>query len=190
MREYCGDVSDERAIEQLNVLQSILNKLGYNLVSGQAPNFHELRAAPIAAGDDAPPAVVDAPPASAAGRPGRLTTAAAFERTFLAWLHITHGIFPEEQAGTNAYYWRFLFGGSEVTVAIIGQGRNTATPPAEDTAWLLRIEQAEPTTFIDAVEPYFAEGSGLRRRMGGRIRAQFKSSALVREFDDQGSGTW
>ena len=40
------DVSDdERADQQMQVLASILGKLGYTLMSGEAPNFDELWAA-------------------------------------------------------------------------------------------------------------------------------------------------
>ena len=47
LEQLVGDTDDERATEQMALLGSILEKLGYRLMSGQAPNFHELWAAPI-----------------------------------------------------------------------------------------------------------------------------------------------
>jgi hypothetical protein len=42
-----GPVDDERAVKQMALLGSILQKLGYQLISGEAPRFHELWAAHI-----------------------------------------------------------------------------------------------------------------------------------------------
>ena len=36
------DASDERAVQQLSTLAGICEKLGYRLMSGVAPNLHEL----------------------------------------------------------------------------------------------------------------------------------------------------
>jgi hypothetical protein len=47
MDELVGDADDERATAQLALLGAILEKLGYRLISGEAPNFHELWAAHV-----------------------------------------------------------------------------------------------------------------------------------------------
>ena len=47
MEEFVGTSDEDRAVKQLDLLASILQKLGYQLVSGQAPRFDELWAAHI-----------------------------------------------------------------------------------------------------------------------------------------------
>jgi hypothetical protein len=42
-----GPSDDEHAVKQMDLLASILQKLGYQLISGEAPRFHELWAAHI-----------------------------------------------------------------------------------------------------------------------------------------------
>jgi hypothetical protein len=42
-----ASASDEHAARQMDLLASILQKLGYQLISGEAPKFHELWAAHI-----------------------------------------------------------------------------------------------------------------------------------------------
>lgn len=175
LQQLVGDVDDDRATDQMALLGSILEKLGFRLMSGVAPNVDELWAAPIE--DHAVPRGADLP-------------ADAFERRFLAWLHISFGVLPSPQQGTNASAWTFRYGHSHVEFVIVGQKKNTATAPAAATDWLLRIEEDQPTEFINFVEHHFTPGSVVRRRMGeGRIRAQFKSGHLMQEFIDQTDGT-
>lgn len=184
-QELVGDASDGRAVEQLELLASIVAKLGYQLMSGEAPRFHELWARPQPQAQVAPSL-----PADAHRGPVRDIPAEAFERRFLAWIHISFGIFPERQAGTNAFWWKFTFNDSDVEAVIVGQRKNTATPPSATTEWLLRVEESEPVEFIKAVERHFTPGSGVRRRMSdGRTRMQFKSNELQQEFIDQTEGT-
>jgi hypothetical protein len=47
LEELVGASDDERAAEQMALLASILGKLGYQLISGEAPKFNELWAAHI-----------------------------------------------------------------------------------------------------------------------------------------------
>jgi hypothetical protein len=47
LEQLVGSADDERAAEQLALLASILKKLGYELMSGEAPRFNELWAAHI-----------------------------------------------------------------------------------------------------------------------------------------------
>jgi hypothetical protein len=47
VEELVGTSDDDRAAEQMALLASILGKLGYELISGEAPRFHELWAAHI-----------------------------------------------------------------------------------------------------------------------------------------------
>jgi hypothetical protein len=171
MQQLLQAQNDDEVMRQLNVIALVIEKLGYRLASGQAPNFHELWAMPS---EQAPlPADVEPPPEDPAD---------AFERKFLAWVSICHGRLPEERAGTNAYYWELPFFDSKVTFVIVGPRKNGGAPAGE--SWVLRIEEAEPTPFIKSVEPYFEKASN-RRVIGGRVRVQFRSSKLIRPFEDQ-----
>ena len=116
--------------------------------------------------------------------------ATAFERQFLAWLHIHLGVEPTERAGTNAFWWTFPFKKTDVNFVIVGQKMNSAAPPAAANDWLLRIDEDEDVGFVALVAPYFAPGAGVRRRFSsGRVRVQFKSGDLIRQFEDQRIGT-
>ena len=116
--------------------------------------------------------------------------AIAFERQFLAWLHIRFGILPTPHWGTNAQWWAFDYGNASVSFAIVGQTKNGSCPPSPGIDWLLRVEEPEPCTFIESVRRHFAPRSGVRRRFSnGRVRVQFKSVALTRPFVDQTDGT-
>jgi hypothetical protein len=116
--------------------------------------------------------------------------AVAFERQFLAWLHIRFGVLPQPRTGTNAEWWTFEYDGTLVSFVIVGQMKNGSRPPSPGLDWLLRVEEPEPCPFIGRVERHFEPGSAVRRRFpGGRIRAQFKSSALRQPFVDQVDGT-
>ena len=76
-----------------------------------------------------------------------------------------------------------------VSFVIVGQTKNGA-PPAPDVAWLLRVEEPEPCAFIERVQRHFEPGLAVRRRMSdGRVRVQFKSTALRQPFVDQTEGT-
>jgi hypothetical protein len=174
-QQLIGDASEERALQQMELLASIVAKLGFTLTSGVAPRFHELWAIPNVPASNQVPA--DLPPPSMA--------ADDFERSFLAWLHITYAVLPESQSGTNAFYWRFPWRDDEVTFVVIGQGKNTGFSFAPDE-WLLRVEESEPYDFTGVVATHFEPGSGVRRKMGGgRIRTQFKSAKFIRQFIDQ-----
>ncbi len=180
--EVVGGLDDDRAPRQIGVLASMLGKLGYELRSGPSPHFHELWAAAL------PRRVPSelSQPAALSAQDGRELMAEGFERQFLAWLHVTFGILPVPRQATDASWWSVRFRQTDVSFVIIGLTKNTAAPPAPDERWLLRIEEAEPTAFTQIVEGYFLTGSAVRRRMpNGRIRAQFKASALVRPFIDQ-----
>jgi hypothetical protein len=166
------DADDERAVQEMKLLASVLGKLGYSLASGPQPHIDELWAMP--AGQTAP-LEVEPPPEDPAD---------AFERRFLAWVSIYHGRLPEARQGTNAHYWALPFDDSKVEFAIIGRHKNSSLPPPAGEDWVLRIEEAEPTPFIKSVEPYFEKASN-RRVIGGRVRVQFRSSKLIRPFEDQ-----
>ena len=47
LEQLVGASDDHRAAEQMDLLASILTKLGYQLISGEAPRFDELWAAHI-----------------------------------------------------------------------------------------------------------------------------------------------
>ena len=49
--QVVGSSTDDRAAEQLDLLASILKKLGYQLVSGEAPRFNEQWASRIDQGN-------------------------------------------------------------------------------------------------------------------------------------------
>ena len=120
----------------------------------------------------------------------RDVAATAFERQFLAWLHIHLGVEPAQRVGPDAYWWTLPYKASSVSFVIAGQAEHSATPPAEGTAWLLRVEEDEGAGFVALVEAYFKPGSGVRRPLeGGRIRVQFASEDLVRQFEDQREAT-
>jgi hypothetical protein len=107
----------------------------------------------------------------------------AFEQQFLGWLGSVVGVSARPHRGTNAQSWKFIHHGSEVEFVIVGQMKNTCEPPTADIDWLLRIEEREPTEFIDLVAGHFAPADRVRRRKsGGRIRVQFKSTELVCPF--------
>jgi hypothetical protein len=167
------DADDERALQEMKLLALILGKLGYRLASGTEPHIDELWAIPIGAPE---PLEVE-PPAE--------DPADAFERKFLAWVSIRHGRLPEERAGTNAYYWVMPFNDSQVSFVVIGHGKNSSVPPPAGEDWVLRIEEAEPTPFIKSVEPHFEKASNRRVMHDGQIRVQFRSSRLIRPFEDQ-----
>ena len=167
---------EELAMREMRLLAHVLEKLGYRLASGQAPAFHELWAIPLP------------PPDLPAALP--ILTLDAFERSFLAWLHISYSILPEHHVGTGNYYWSFPLDEKVVEFAIVAQTYTPGLPARESTDWVLRIEEAEPARFIRSVEGYFVDGSGIRRRMrNGKTRLQFKSSKLLYLFDDQSSHT-
>ncbi len=116
--------------------------------------------------------------------------ASAFERQFLAWLHIHLGVEPTENAGTNAFWWSFPFKESTVSFVVVGRQMNGAVGPPAGSEWLLRVEEDEDAGFIALVAPHFVPGAGIRRRMGQRrVRVQFKSRDLIRAFEDQREGT-
>lgn len=165
--ELTEGLSDDQATGQMARLGAILSKLGYQLQSGEAPRFNELWAER------------SAPPATAAG-----VTATDFERQFLAWLHIAFGVLPVAHQGSGNAWWDFDYGPSTVAFAVIGRTGGPATD------WRLRIEEGTPTAFLDRVTQHFTAGSAVRRRVSpGRIRMQFKASALERPFSDQADQT-
>src|SRR5262249_50394127 len=53
----------------------------------------------------------------------------AFEDRLLEWLQTHMGVTPTSHAGTNTLFWKFEFSGHEVELAVIGQQKNTSTPP-------------------------------------------------------------
>lgn len=179
-----GDLMDgmdeARASEQFTLLASILEKLGYQLASGPADRIDELWAVKRDDDESAHGAALE--PAS----DRRDERAIAFERQFLAWLHIRFGILPTPRMGTNAQWWTFEYGNAAVSFVVVGQTKNGSRPPAPGVDWLLRVEEPEPCTFIERVERHFESGSAVRRAFsGGRIRVQFTSTALARPFVDQ-----
>lgn len=185
--EVVGHLDDDLATEQVSVLASMLGKLGFHLMSGKAPAFHELWAAPIvqtqAHVDTSSPSLSD-PSAS------RDAAATDFERQFLAWLHVAFGIIPTPRQGTNAAWWTLEYNNSTVGFVIARQAKNAVQPQASAIDWLLRVEEIEGTGFIERVARHFGTGSGIRRRMStGKIRIQFKSNDLVQRFDDQSDCT-
>lgn len=158
--ELVGSANDERAAEQMALLASILGKLGYQLMSGEAPRFHELWAARI-----------EAEPTG------------FFERQFLAWLHVSLGVLPVPQQGDANAEWTFRYRNSDVAFVIAGQD-------ASSVDWILQIEEAEPAEFIDLVETHFSSDSGTGHvTPRGTIRVQFESSALIQPFIDQSEST-
>jgi hypothetical protein len=129
-------------------------------------------------------------PLSPSGRPERDDAAIAFERQFLAWLHIRLGILPKPRMGTNAQWWTFEYNNVPVSFVIVGRTKNGAAPPSPDVAWLLRVEEPEPCAFIERVYRHFGPESAVRRRFSdGRVRVQFRSTALRQPFVDQAEGT-
>jgi hypothetical protein len=166
------NADDERALQEMKLLAVVLGKVGYRLASGPEPHIEELWAMPVE--QSSVTADVEPPPEDPAD---------AFERKFLAWVSIYHGRLPEERAGTNAYYWELPFFDSKVTFVIIGHGKNSSVPPAGED-WVLKIDEAEPAPFIKSVEPHFEKASN-RKVSGGRVRVQFRSSKLIRPFEDQ-----
>jgi hypothetical protein len=183
--EVVSHLDDELATEQLAMLVSVLGKLGFQLMSGTEPAFHELWAAPIVqtqAHDETSRPILLDPSAS------RDESATDFERQFLAWLHVTFDIFPAPRQGTNAAWWTLEYNNSTVGFVIVR--RAAAQPQASAIDWLLRVEETEGAGFIERVARYFRTGSGIRRRMPtGEIRIQFKSNDLVHRFDDQSDCT-
>jgi hypothetical protein len=181
--DLLGRLDDERATEQLGVLGSMLGRVGYRLMSGQAPAFHELWAAPV---ERSASLVRPSEPIAPDPRPWKDEAPTEFERRFLAWLHVSFGIIPSPRQGTNAEWWTIEYNNAPVGFVIAGQQKNTARQPASGIRWLLRVEEREGSGFIDIVERHFRPGSGVRRRMStGTIRVQFKSSDLEFPFDDQ-----
>jgi hypothetical protein len=173
---------DELAMREMRLLMHVLEKVGYRLASGVEPDFHQLWAIPI---PPAEPAPADEPP-----RVSPLPTLAEFERRFLAWLHISYEILPEQHSGTGNYYWRFPLDGNTVEFAIVPRSYPPGLQARDSTDWWLRIEETEPARFIRSVEGYFEDGSGVRRRMSnGKTRLQFWSRKLIYLFDDQSTHT-
>jgi hypothetical protein len=159
--------------ERLAWVATTLARIGFTLTSGVAPDYHELWAMRVS---NPQPAATD-PIAD---------PAAEFERRFLAWVHITFGVIPEGRQGTNAEWWEVQIGGSPVAIGFV----RAANRDPREWDWMLRIEEAEPLVVLPQVEAHFAEGAGLKRKLpSGRIRMQFKSSALTHPFADQTEGT-
>jgi hypothetical protein len=118
----------------------------------------------------------------AGGRPPVQAGAGAdsFEDVLLEWLRTRVGVKPVQCQGTNSQFWRFEFNQHMVDLVVIGPGKNTSTPPAPGTDWIVRVQEQEPLEFVRLLESSFAPGNRLERRMGGgRIRVQFKSSELL-----------
>lgn len=110
----------------------------------------------------------------------RTERASAFERQFLAWMHIRLGVLPKPSAGIPGQ-WTLDYNSGPVTFTV-----RPAAIGATGNDWMLRIEEREPCTFIERVERHFQPGSSVRRRKpNGLIRVQFKSAALFQPFTDQ-----
>ena len=109
----------------------------------------------------------------------------AFEDRLLEWLQIRLGVKPVSNRGTNTSFWEFEFKGHKVELSVIGQKKNTATPPAPGTDWILRVEEEEPLEFISILEKSFVSTKRLKRKMShrGKIRMQFKSTELLPESE-------
>jgi hypothetical protein len=104
----------------------------------------------------------------------------AFEAKLLRWLQYRVKVKPLSCAGTNTLFWKFDFQGHDVEIAVIGQTKNTSTPPAAGTNWVLRVEENQPLTFIALLEQQFLAAHRVKRKMGdtGKTRVQFKSNEL------------
>lgn len=105
----------------------------------------------------------------------------AFEDRLLEWLQIRLDVKPVSSQGMNTSFWEFEFKRHKVTLSIIGQKKNTATPPAPGTDWILRVEEEEPLEFIPILEQSFVSKKRLKRKMShnNKIRMQFKSTGLL-----------
>lgn len=111
---------------------------------------------------------------------GQDPVADAFEARLLTWLQARIGVIPASRTGTNTAYWTFDYNGSQVSLAVIGQKKNSATPPSADTEWLLRIEEAEPMPFTQILEQCFVAKDRVKRKIyDGKVRVQFKSGELL-----------
>lgn len=107
----------------------------------------------------------------------------AFEDRLLEWLQTRLGVAPISHAGTNTFFWKFELSGHEVEVAVIGQKKNTSTPPGPGIDWIIRVEEEEPLEFIRALERCFVSANRPKRKMPDdgkiKIRVQFKSTELL-----------
>ena len=107
----------------------------------------------------------------------------AFEKEFVAWVEQVAKVDLSVNVGTNAQSWEFPYSGHTVRFVIVGQTKNTASPPGPGIDWLLRVEEPEPTFFIERLTLHFSPADRLRRRMhDGTFRIQFKSNELIRPF--------
>jgi hypothetical protein len=109
----------------------------------------------------------------------------AFEDRLLEWLQIRLGVKPVSNQGMNTSFWEFEFKGHKVTLSIIGRKKNTATPPAPGTDWILRVEEEDPMEFVSILEQFFISANRVKRKMShsGKIRVQFKSTELLPESE-------
>jgi hypothetical protein len=107
----------------------------------------------------------------------------AFEAKLLRWLQYGVKVKPLSCAGTNTLFWKFDFQGHDVEIAVIGQTKNTTTPPAAGTTWVLRVEEKQPLTFIPLLEQQFVAAHRVKRKLddAGKTRVQFKSNELSKD---------
>ncbi|MFO7852650.1 MAG: hypothetical protein ACQERS_10475 [Bacteroidota bacterium] len=113
------------------------------------------------------------------------SVADAFEDRLLGWLQIRLEVKPVSNQGMNTSFWEFEFKRHKVTLSIIGQKKNTATPPTPGTDWILRVEEEEPLEFIPILEQSFVSKKRVKRKMShnNKIRMQFKSTELLPDSD-------
>ena len=113
------------------------------------------------------------------------TVADAFEDRLLEWLQIRLDVKPVSNQGMNTSFWEFEFKGHKVRLTVIGQKKNTATPPSPGTDWIIRVEEEEPLEFIPILEQSFVSQKRVKRKMShnNKIRMQFKSTELLPESE-------
>ena len=162
---------DDQAMAQMQLLGDILHKLGFQMMSGVAPDFHQIWARPILRAFDPPvPDACSWPPAE-------------FERQLLAWIHISFGTLPVSQPGMQGTAWSFPAGDSEVVFEV-------SPSQANADHWMIRIDEMQPVRFLPYFERHFSPGAGVGAIMpGGRVRMMFWSSDMIRDFEDQTNRT-
>jgi hypothetical protein len=134
----------------------------------------------IAAGDDAMSQYI---------RLLRDPVADEFEARLVSWLG-AEGIKLQFASGTNSGYWIIpasrKTGGTEFS--IIGQRKNSATPPRAGTDWILRFREPPSGRFLGLLEPHFKPRSGLVKTK----KVDFDPSRLtpMNEMVDGRRGQW
>ena len=121
---------------------------------------------------------------------GLSLAAAEFEHALVAYLRRECGVRPTRQRRAGGPFWEFESNGHEACFTVSAK-HETSSGPAAKGPWSLRLEEAPPFQFVDAIDRLFRPGSrsaSHRCTPQNVSRFEWQSEHLLEHPDPAGSG--